>query len=65
MDKKLKDRWVGGLGGGGGALLLYSVIIYVVSPGARSFWSFTLSLGLVGAILLSLGIYAHTIKVDK
>lgn len=59
MNKSLRDRLVGGLGAVGGAAILYALIMYFISTGAQIFWSLTLAVGIVGAVLLSAAIFIH------
>jgi len=56
MDKKTKDQLVGGLGGGGGPLVILSILNYIRWP---SIWLLNLSLGIIGAILVSLATYIY------
>jgi hypothetical protein len=59
MNKSVRDRLVGGLGAVGGAAILYALIMYFISEGAQMFWSLTLTVGIVGAVLLSVAIFIH------
>ncbi len=59
MNKSVRDRLVGGLGAVGGAAILYSFIMYFISEGAQIFWSLTLTIGIMGIVLLSVAIFIH------
>ncbi|MGA3289128.1 MAG: hypothetical protein ABSD42_02675 [Candidatus Bathyarchaeia archaeon] len=64
MDKKLKDRLVGGFGGGGIPLVLYVIFVYAVAPNlVTKFWSLWLTLELIGIILVSVSVYFYFKKV--
>ncbi len=63
MDKKLRDRLVGGFGGAGGAMVLYGLFIYFASPIVRKYWTLWLPMELIGFVLVSLAVYFHFKKI--
>lgn len=64
MDKKLRDRLVGGFGGGGGALVLYPIIGYVMHPNVvTKLLSLWLTIELIGIVLVSFAVYFYFKKV--
>ena len=65
MDKKLRDRLVGGFGGGGGALVLYPIIGYAIYPNVvTKLLSLLLTIELIGIILVSFAVYFYFKKVQ-
>lgn len=65
MDKKLKDRLVGGFGGGGDALILYPIIGYAIHPNVvTNLLSLWLTIELIGIILVSFAVYFYFKKVQ-
>ena len=62
MNKKLRDKLVGGFGGGGGTLVLYGIFLYFVSPSVRRFW-WWLEIEIIGIVLVSLAVYFNFKKV--
>jgi glucan phosphoethanolaminetransferase (alkaline phosphatase superfamily) len=64
MDKKLKDRLVGGFGGAGIAIILYIIFVYAVAPNfVTKLWSWSITIALIGVILVSVAVYFYFKKV--
>ena len=64
MNRVLRDRLVGGLGGGGGTLVFYPIFVYAVDPSlVIKLWLWYLPIELVGIALVSLAVFLHFKKI--
>jgi hypothetical protein len=63
MDKKLRDRLVGGFGGGGGSCVLYGIFVYASAPSLRGSLWLWLSIESIGIILVAIAVYIHFKKI--
>jgi len=64
MNKKLRDRLVGGFGGGGGPLVFLPIFAYAVHPRlVTTDWPVYLSFEITGIILVSIAVYFYFKKI--
>jgi hypothetical protein len=63
MDKRLRDRLVGGFGGGGGTMVLYCIFFNIALPAVRSYWSLWLTMAFIGVVFVSIAVYFRFKKV--
>lgn len=59
LDKRLKDRLIGGFGAAGGTFIFGTLLIYLASPGDRSFWPLSLGIGVLGAVFLAIAFFVR------
>jgi hypothetical protein len=63
MDKKLRDRLVGGFGGAGGTFVLDGIFVYASAPSLRGSWWLWLTIESIGIILVAIAVYFHFKKI--